>query len=89
MRMLPGFMVVLGLLFSAVVSSNADIKHRFGVGAHYWTTLENIDVDEVEEDGFAYLVSYQLRPASLIKFGLDVEMLPESFGGAEDPVFAP
>jgi len=89
MRVLLGFMVVVGLLCSTVVPSNADIKHRFGAGAHYWTTIEDIDVDNVKKDGFAYLISYQLRPASLIKFGLDVEMLPASYGGAEERVYAP
>lgn len=81
--------LALALTLLTATSATAEIKHRFGVGAHYWTALDNIDVDDVKEDGFAYLVSYQLRPASLIKFGLDVEMLPKAFGGAAKSVYAP
>lgn len=89
MRTLTTLTLVLTLSLLAATSATAEIKHRFGVGAHYWTALDDIDVDDVKEDGFAYLVTYQLRPASLIKFGLDVEMLPEEFGGAEENVYAP
>lgn len=89
MRMLLGFVLILGIAASAVQYADADIKHRFGAGVHYWTAVEDIDLDNVKEDGFAYLVSYQFRPASLIKFGLDVEMLPEEYGGASESVYAP
>jgi len=81
--------LVLVALVGVVSQAQAEVHHRIGGGVHYWTALDDIDADDVDEDGFAYLISYQLRPASLIKFGLDVEMLPEDFGGAEDPVYAP
>lgn len=87
MRTLTALVLALSLL--AATSATAEIKHRFGVGAHYWTAVDDIDVDNVKEDGFAYLVSYQLRPASLIKFGIDVEMLPKEFGGSDKNVYAP
>ena len=70
-------------------SAEAEVHHRIGGGVHYWTALDDIDVDDVDESGLAYVISYQLRPASLIKFGIDLEMLPEDFGGAPDPVYAP
>lgn len=89
MRTLTTLALFLSLSLLAATSATAEIKHRFGVGAHYWTAIDDIDVDDIKEDGFAYLVSYQLRPASLIKFGLDVEILPEEFGGADENVFAP
>ena len=89
MGKLLGFALTLGVIAAAVQDADADIKHRFGVGAHYWTTVENIDVDNVKENGFAYIATYQLRPASLLKFGLDVEVLPEEYGGSEKNVYAP
>ena len=89
LRTLTTLAIVLTLSLLATTSATAEVKHRFGVGAHYWTALDDIDVDDVKEDGVAYLVSYQLRPASLIKFGLDVEMLPEEFGGTAENVYAP
>jgi len=81
--------LALVALVGTVSSVNADVHHRIGGGVHYWIAMDDIDVDDVEEDGLAYVVSYQLRPASLIKFGIDVEMLPEEFGGSEEAVFAP
>ncbi len=89
MKRLYGCVLVLGLAAAMVQSAHADIKHRIGVGAHYWKAVKDIDVDNVKESGFAWLASYQLRPASLIKFGLDVEMLPKEYGGADKGVFAP
>jgi hypothetical protein len=78
---------VLGV--AGTQSAEAEVHHRIGGGVHYWTALDDIDVDDVDESGFAYVISYQLRPASLIKFGVDLEILPEEFGGAPDPVYAP
>ena len=81
--------LALVALVGMVSNVSAEVHHRIGGGVHYWTTLDDIDVDDVDEDGLAYVVSYQLRPASLIKFGIDLEMLPEEFGGSEEPVYAP
>ncbi len=81
--------LMLVVLVGMVSDVRAEVHHRVGGGVHYWTAVDDIDVDDVDEDGFAYIVSYQLCPASLIKFGLDVEMFPADFGGAEDPVYAP
>lgn len=89
MKKLLGFALVLGLMVMAAQNTSAEVKHRFGIGAHYWTTVKNIDVDNVKEDGFAYLATYQIRPASLIKFGLDIEMLPKEYGGSDKNVYAP
>jgi hypothetical protein len=87
-------LLMVGLLVAVIgmmsaVDASAETHHRIGVGVHYWTVLDDIDVDDAEENGMAYVFTYQLRPASLIKFGLDVEMLPEEFASSEDPVYAP
>ena len=78
---------VMGM--SMVPASRADADHRIGVGARYWTALGDIDVDDIDESGLAYLVSYQFCPSMLMKFGVDVEMLPEQFAGSLEDVYAP
>ena len=85
------WMLVMVVSVMLAQGSAAEVEHRIGIGAHYWTVLSDIDADDVDvdEDGLAYLLTYQLRPASLIKFGIDIEMLPENFGGSEEEVFAP
>ena len=74
---------------AAVENTNAEVNHRLGAGIHYWKALDDIDVDEVDENGLAYYLTYQLRTGSLLNFELDIEMLPDGYGGAEDNVFAP
>lgn len=53
--------------------------HRIGVGANYWTAVEDIDESDVDEDGFSYLASYQYRPG-ILGFEIDAEMLPDRYG---------
>lgn len=79
-------MVILG---PVATTANAKIKHRFGVGAHYWVTADDIELDNVDEEGFAWLVTYQIRPIPLVKFEAALEMLPDNFYGATEQVYAP
>jgi hypothetical protein len=63
--------------------------HRIGAGARYWQAIEDIDVDNVDEQGFSWLITYQYKPALLMKLELDVEFFPEDFAGSESDVIAP
>lgn len=69
--------------------ADARPRHHFGVGMHYWKTVKDIDVENVDESGFATVFSYQYRPAMLLKFGAELEVLPKKFGGADTQVYAP
>ena len=54
--------------------------HSFGVGANYWKTLNDIEVEDVtniDEDGLSWLASYQYRPKGLFKLEIDLEYYPE------------
>ena len=81
--------LLAALLLALPGHSFGEVKHHVGVGAQYWTTVDDIDVDEIDEDGFSWLVSYQLEAAALLRFEIDVELLPEDFRGAPDTVLAP
>lgn len=52
---------------------------RIGLGANYWVTLEDIDSDNVEKDGFSYLLSYQYW-WDILGIEVDMEVLPDRFG---------
>ncbi len=57
-------------------------NHRLGGGANYWVALDDIEKDngdDIDENGLAFLVSYQYWPSIL---GLEVcaELLPDRFG---------
>lgn len=72
-------LLMAGLLAGGAVVKAADNPHRLGVGATYWTALDTIDVNDVKDNGFSYLLSYQYRP-TLLGIELDAEMLPDLFG---------
>lgn len=87
-----GYRIMCGLLVMMMISVTgveAMPRHRLGVGVHYWRAIKDIDVDDVDESGFAPIVSYQYRPMMLLRFGAEVEMLPKRFGGADTQVYAP
>ncbi len=81
-------LMVVGLIFTSQVAF-AESNHLLGVGAHYWKTLDNIDVDNVDESGVGWMLTYQYRSGALINFEADLEILPEDYAGAEETVFAP
>lgn len=78
---LLSFLIVGASMASAMqasVSQQKD-KHRFGVGANYWVSLSDLDVDDVDDSGFSYLASYQYWMNHLA-IELNVEFLPDRFG---------
>jgi hypothetical protein len=82
-------LIMTACLLITAGTVSADDRHRLGGGVHYWTTLDNIDIKEVDESGVAWLISYQYLPTALFTFELDLEVFPSGFGGSEETVFAP
>jgi hypothetical protein len=80
--------VILGL-FALVPGVRAESDHRLGVGANYWTMLNNTDVDNIDKDGVSWLVTYQYKPAALLKLEADLEVFPKGFQGIDSAVYAP
>lgn len=77
------------LLCALPAAAESAQKHRLGGGVHYWVTLDDIDVDNFDESGAAWMLSYQYVPGALLKFEADLEIFPSGFGGSEEAVFAP
>jgi len=67
----------------------AESVHRIGVAANYWTMLEDIDLDNVDESGLSWMASYQYKPVALFKIEADLEVFPKGFQGIDDNAFAP
>lgn len=77
MKKLWTMIMVAGLL---VCAGNLQAgEHRIGAGANYWVALDDIDSDEVDDDGFSYLLSYQ-HWWDFLGVELDIELLPDRFG---------
>lgn len=64
-------------------------EQRLGVGVHYLTTVDDLDLGEGEDDGMSYVFSYQYRPSGLLAFELEVEKLPDDWLGSVDTLYAP
>jgi hypothetical protein len=77
-------LVLLGLATSVW----ADDDNSLGVGAHYWTTLKNIDLQNLDKHGYSWVASYQYWP-SWIGVEADVEWFKSGFAGAPKDVYAP
>lgn len=72
---------VIAVLVGAGIIAQAEAvtPHRLGAGVNYWTSLDDIDVHDIDDDGFGYVLSYQYKP-EWIGIGIDAEMLPDRFG---------
>jgi len=87
MSRLIRILAVFAVVFMVCQVTQAEVKHRIGGGVHYWKALDDIGGD-VDNNGLAPVISYQLRPASLIKFEAALEIFPENYG-SEDTVYSP
>ena len=82
--------VLIAVAFGMGISV-ATAEHRLGVGAHYLTTVDDIEVEgeEIDTSALAWSLTYQYRTAAIVGLELDIERFPADFGGATDVVYAP
>jgi hypothetical protein len=87
-----GFLIVIGLVFGGfgfVDTAQADSAHRIGAGVHYWVALDDIDVDDVDENGLDLVFSYQYVSAGFFKFEADLGLRDKGYAGADQSVWSP
>jgi hypothetical protein len=84
-------LIVMLLIGSLVLCGTAwaENAHRLGGGLRYWVALDDIDVDDVDEDGFSLILSYQYVMAEYFKLEADLEFLDEGYAGADKAVWSP
>jgi len=63
-------------------------NNQFGVGVHYWTTVKNIDVQDIDKNGFSYLAMYQYH-YGWVGIEADLEWFQKGFGGATQDIYQP
>lgn len=83
--------LVLGLGLAATGDVSA-AEHRLGLGAHFWKSVDSLVDDRfsgIEDDGFAWVGSYQYDPRGILRFELDLEYYDGGFGGSTDSALAP
>ena len=82
-------MLVISGLAVLVLATASFGGSRIGAGMHYWKTLDDIDLGEIDESGVSWIVTYQYGAPSLIKFQADLEIFPEKFAGFQETALAP
>lgn len=81
--------IVSGMIFTFGNITWASDDHRIGGGIHYWVAIEGIDENNVDEDGIAFILSYQYRMAEFFKLEGNLEFLGEGYAGSDDFVLSP
>ena len=86
-----GRLMIVGALCLFGAQASIAGGHRIGGGAHYWRTIDDLEENDfdIDEDGVAYLASYQYVAASMFKLEIDLEIFPDGFGGTNEVVYAP
>ena len=71
--------------------ASADSEWRLGLGVHYWQTLDDLADDgfDLDDSGYAELVSIQYSPSTLLKFELDLEYYDGGIGGSTSDAYSP
>jgi len=90
-RRLPGgLLLTLTLILIAAPAGAAE--HRLGVGVHFWRTVDDFANDrftDVDDDGFAWVLSYRYDPQGLINFQVDLEYFDSGFGDSSEAALSP
>jgi hypothetical protein len=73
------FIALLLVAIFTVCPVYANDAHRLGLGATYWTTVDDVDVDNIDDDGFSFIASYQYWP-TLVGVELNLEIMPDKYG---------
>ena len=86
-------MMILPLWFFAamMVPTPTQAETRIGGGVHYWTALDDIEVDDVniDESGSSFIASLQWIPGGPISFEGNLEYFDEGFGGGNAGALTP
>ncbi len=65
-------------------------ERTVGGGIHYWKSFDNIlGLNDIEDDGYSLMASYQIRPEGLFSFEFDLEYFDNGFGGASNSALSP
>ncbi len=81
--------LIAGLLVASPFMNSSVMAAKIGVGANYWKTVDNVDVENFDEDGLSWIASLQVPLAEYSKIELGVEWFEKGFGGSTDDIYAP
>ena len=77
------------MIFAGLAIAPRAEAGSFGVGAHYWRAIEDVDIDDIDDSGVSWVLSYQQPLGSLVYWKTELEIFTDDFAGISDTVFAP
>jgi hypothetical protein len=80
-------LIMIGLTFSN--PTFADAANRLGAGVHYWVAMDDIDVDDVDENGYSLIFSYQYISSLFFKIETDLGLTQKGYAGSDTVVWSP
>lgn len=84
--------VILGCWLLATPAASAG-ESWVGLGAQFWRTADGLPsgstFDDIEDDGYSWVASYQYRPRGLFAFEVDLEYFKDGFAGTTETAYAP
>lgn len=82
--------VGLALALLGAPSASA-AEHRLGLGLLYFDATDDLGNGglDINDDGTAWVLSYQYRPGGLLSFEFDLELAPDGYAGANDSTVSP
>lgn len=81
--------LAVAFAFTGRAQDDVGIQNFLGVSAHYWQSVKDIKIKEMDGSTIAWGITYQLQPMDFVILEVDVELMPQSFADAEDDFFAP
>ena len=76
------------IVLTSLLPLHGETSHSIGFGANYWQVVDDIEIDDVEENGFSYLFAYRYD-GGLLNIQTEVEVFPEDYAGSSKDVYAP
>jgi len=84
-----GTILMVCIVVFGSLNGRAEGAHRFGVGVHYLTTVDDLELTSGSDNGMAYVVSYQYAGSEILKLEIDVEVMPNDWLGSTEDIYAP
>ena len=79
--------------FGSLTPAVEAADHSFGVGVGFFRTVDGLpsssELDNIADDGYSYVFSYQYRPRGLFTFELAAEYYPDGYGGSTKAAITP
>ncbi len=86
------FLSICGIILynnCTAVAAWPENRHRLGGGVHYWASIEDIIIAEADDDGLAFMLSYQYQLVKFFTVEADIEVMGKGYAGAPKSVVAP